>query len=444
MSTTGKHNRNDPCYCESGKKYKKCHDQTDEEQGKLVRNFAQKAYPAAGLPGIIQQVVNSVGKKPLLQNQARDAVLTLRLAFLNNVRARTKLDYQLLEDYLGELEDKIAEIVGSYRVKVLFQFSCLIPPVPIEEASWYNVLQYREILHLAILKYGGRNLPGKQAEESLVSDEALIEWFTLEHLAYEFFLAAVAYGRVSKSNPLVAKNSHFVVEVDAKEEELYQKHRERELAYRTVGARYGFLLQNLDKQKRDRKDAAYLVPFLMLNVLGYPDNTPAPHAGTSLVCPNHVWGRMEKEIELLHDILLTKFRTEDPEEFDVLLATLCTVRGIMFTFVDEIEFNHKVAIFVDMGCRSFNRSDFAAFTKRLTDHLQWWWEYIRGEQIGDAKAKELTEKALERLTYLTGDEANISLRDRVGHKIFLLDGQNHLVDYRAEKGTINQRYLGSE
>lgn len=180
----------------------------------------------------------------------------------------------VLVEYLAVVEEALRKLLNSHSAYYWLHLSRRVAPVPIDELSPHTAYLSRQILNMAIFKYGQESSTELVDEEFEIADgqsqlryigyfEA-VAVYSAEYLAYEFWYATSAYRVVNKGGSLVQNGSDFSVSV-------YQE--------------LGHLIDSVDKraakgsmfeavgsveQEEEYRNAPLLVPVLNVEREPYP------------------------------------------------------------------------------------------------------------------------------------------------------------------------------
>lgn len=439
--------RNDPCWCGSGKKYKRCHLDRDERIERELRAVTRAKHDdqnsillnvyAPTLPNFEERVVGPA-----------EAVRRTLITEIGASSLAGREAAEALERTLEGLEAQIETIASRHSRAFWLHLIRRLDPEPIGESSEWTVTLYRRILDLAVLKHGLPEM-GEQEFGSVVhggifgasrvlkrlSDEDLIAVQQLEFLAYEYGATAAAFRRVGKGAVLdPVSGEWFGAPADPEVEDLMILSDQRSERYGDLGAVYGMLADaSPDRLSRDTTPMHLITP--VVNVARVPPDWFKGLSGLEFARPmtfNFATLSIQDTRKLLN-LFAQEVELATGAEPDVILATLWALSTkAMFAGRENPLADAQL---VRTGYRPFSSSG-ERYDEFLQDHgefLAVWWEQIREEKLDRESAAARLKVGLESLTYTEETIASISLWDRLPAKAILpAEGEDFfLLDYSA-------------
>lgn len=348
---------------------------------------------------------------------------------------------QALEEYLGQVEARIAEIGGRRSRHFWLHLSRRIPPVPLEGVGPWTTLLYRTVFALALLKYGRSADGGDDFEvdpgsgtlvPSSLRYEDCRDIYDLEYLAFEFNRAATAYRRVGKGAVLRrGADQDFDTEATPEVERLMQLLDRRVERYNSLFSWYGSSLDVSMKALRGGAEAArWFIPFAALNVeqAVFPPQAAeffgVEPTGPLNYIPAFLPANPIRELLALYEPQVVQSLGVPP---DRLVAFLSAVGLHEFL---RISSDQRWAIqFFQRGYWVIQES----VVERTLDDLAETYSLVFREQAEhevDPEAARTDVRAIfSALTYTDDELARISMWDRTPYKLVVRHGDYLLWDY---------------
>jgi SEC-C motif len=430
--TGAKAGRNDPCWCGSGEKYKRCHLDRDERIERELRAVTNAKHDdqnsillnvyAPTLPNFEERVIGPA-----------EAIRRTLIGEMGAGGLAGREAAEALERTLEELEAQIKTIASRHSRAFWLHLVRRLDPEPVGESSEWTVTLYRRILDLAVLKHG---LPEMREQEfhsvvhggifgasrvlKKLDDEDLIAVQQLEFLGYEYGATAAAFRRVGKGAVLdPVSGDWFGVPADAEVEDLMALLDHRSERYGDLGAVYGMLADpSPDRLSLDTAPMHLIAP--VLNVERVPPNWFKGLSGPEFARPmtfNFVTLSFQDAREMLN-LFAPEVELATGAEPDVILATLWALSTkAMFAGRENPLADAQL---VRTGYRPFSSGE--RYEEFLRDHgelLAVWWEQVREEKLDRESAEARLQVGLKSLTYTEEDIASISLWDRLPAKVIL-------------------------
>jgi len=431
--------RNDPCPCGSGKKYKRCHLDTDRNRERVDAELGRTIFHDLPTTRMALAI-----RKPGFTGEVTATAELLNSAFREEIG--DGLDGQhaaeALECYMERVEAAMAEIAVRHSRGYWMHMTRRLPPSPLGSASRWTVLLYRRVLTLAVLKHGGPAVldgefttiatqVGNQQVPAELDHQAIVDVFALEYLAFEYTTAAQAYRRVGKGSRLIVRDEDFAAIAEDELEDLIQDVDRRVGQYGELTGMYGAVA--------DREFP-----------LNLPDGGHAPLAvlattpNTDRIAPSKAMRSKGVNVPgptnfLAHPIVIDGYRetlsslAAEVEQAlgvppDVLLSVVWSlsmylVRGIDASPAVEVQLLKTGYLVSKRG------EDWARLTREVSPWVGALMEHFGHQRPDDEHSRELTEAGIGALTWSEQESASISLWDRLPFNLIIDAGDFLLIDY---------------
>ena len=430
--------RNQPCHCGSGKKYKRCH--LDSDRSALHSAVAKPLLTHRDLLTArllhLRATATDFGERAYAPAAAVHDVVIARIGDGLKDQAAA----ECLSTYLVELEQAIQVLAAKHSRYFWLHLARRLPPEPIGDSSQWAMMLYRRILTLAILKHGSATpedfvtLPDGETTSIMpatITEADMVDVYALEYLAHEYNTAAAAYRRVGKGAKLVVINDDFRAVAESETQALMKLLDARVARYGSVSSPFGASIPDeLPSESVDEH------PFAALGL--WPNTSRdmceaffAPRGVRFPDPPNFMPG-------LLPIARFRPFLTGFDEEMlaamgtttDVLLACIC---GISMHLIARTEAAPQlVAQMYSTGYLPFTRGEpWEGFRKNVADWVMTWWSRVRDEQIEHDAALETIQRGFAALTYRSEDFTQISLWERTPFRLFIEQDDRVLLDLAA-------------
>lgn len=439
--------RNDPCWCGSGAKYKRCHldrDAVIDGQLRTARRAKHDDYMsfllnvlAPTLPNFEERVVAPA------ETIRQGLVEELGTAGLTGREAA-----EALERTLEALEDEIKTIASRHSRPFWLHMVRRLDPEPIGESSRWTVTLYRRILDLGVIKHGLAEMQeeefrsvesggifGSQRVLRDLEDDDIVDAHRLEFLAFEYNATAAAFRRVGKGATLVPEpDNWFAAPATAEIEELMDLLDRRSERYGDLSSPYGVIADpSPDRLAPDTAMMHLTVP--VLNVARVPPDWFKGLSGIEFSRPMS-FNFAVLSFQVIRDVL-NRFASEITDvagaEPDVILGTLWALSTkAMLTGRDNPLADAQL---VRAGYRPISSSGekYDEFIDGHSDLFASWWAGVRGETLDQSAALGYLREGLDALTYTEETIGSTSLWDRLPRKAILpAEGEDFfLLDYSA-------------
>jgi len=367
----------------------------------------------------------------------------LRLALLKEIG--DGLDGQAaaeaLEGYLKKVEAEIRRRIEPHSIIYWLHLTRRLQPNPIGDSSEWTVILYRRILDLAVLKFsraavddldltkvdvGGRwHLFPRELSESDV-----VDLHAIEYLAYEFNAAATAFRRVGKGATLRAINGDFRTPASRERENLMQSLDRRVSKFGSLSGSFGTHVDmNLPEGK---EDAFEVLMAVRPNTEHHPPDSLEELSGMRVPGPTNFvpafFGIGELRETLLPfdgEIAAARGAGLDPILASIWGTSMHLLRALREAPESALQIFRTGYLLISVG------EYWKDFEYEIAGFTSAWWKRHLGQDLKKSEAKELAHEALAALTYSATDRAEISLWDRLPHRLFVANSEFKLIDYSA-------------
>lgn len=432
--------RNQPCHCGSGKKYKHCHLDSDQELASK-RRLVQAH-------GLVDVITSKLAELALADPVAFDAerhreAREVRASFLKIIGSGLagKSAADALAQQLEAIEQGMQATLSARPAELWFIVSRRLPPAPIGGCSPWTVELYRRILTLAILKHGDHQadvefdtieLPiGVSQVPVGIDDVVLREIASLEVLAWEYAMTASAYRRVGKGASLVCVNSKATFDTPAASEfdRLIASFDKRRNPHRR---RADTADHGSEDTKVPLEQAVYTIAGVALNVhaesaaqLQENIGVPLPDKPTYLPATFSLADGLDAIKPFA-----AAFQIAYGVSPEVAVGTVWSLGSrLMETENGALPLWIRQAL--TTGYQLVRPTEIDRVLGRLSAMYKAWREHAGGLMLSEADAKDELAKGVEALTYSDGDYPAISLWDRLPFKCLVPFGDRLYVDYAA-------------
>jgi hypothetical protein len=359
-------------------------------------------------------------------------------SFASRIEGRAAAE--LLEDYLGKVETRMAEIASRRSRYFWMHVSRRIPPQPIHGSSAWTTLLYRTVLELALLKHGRATDDGDMRIDGdgtlvpadITYDDAR-DIYALEYLAHEYNHTATSYRRVGKGAVLVADGADdYSTDASAELERQMQLLDCRAERYQELFSPYGTAV---DVHARALPDSDERFDLLALPVLNthqqeFPDEASAalrmkPSGTTNYLAAFIGVGPIRDYLNIFAD-KIGELVGVTP---DRLLSFLWALE-----LREMILMRKNPLAAVQFFQRGYAVTDPAGNERRLRELALLYRvalkEQVRIELDADAADADIAT-IVAALTYTADEYAAISLWDKAPFKPLVVDGEYTIWDYAA-------------
>jgi hypothetical protein len=426
--------RNDPCHCGSGKKYKRCHLDHDRQPPQVSAD-----HTSVQVIELIQQ------RKTQFDAEYKQPALSLRRAFMSRIGRglEGREAAEALEEYLGQVEAKIGEIVARRSRLFWVHLSRRIPPVPIEGSSPWTTALYRTILSLALLRYG----QPYQGIDELVMDPATgflrpqdlkyedcRDIYDLEYLALEFNDAATAYRRVGKGAILrPVSETDYSTEASTDRERLMQLLDRRVAQYDSLFSAYGSALDVAPAVRAGETADRIGIAFAALNVAQqeFPPEVAAALHVASLGPMNYNPAFLA--VAPIRD-LLSLFESKIIEVLGVSPVEILDFLSAV-GFREWVRMQREPVRAVQFLQRAYWITRRDGELDITLDEIASYYQIIldkdRGRQVDLETARSDVRRVFAAVTYSEDEFAQISLWDKAPYKLVMPHGDYLVWDYSS-------------
>lgn len=432
--------RNDPCYCGSSKKYKRCHLDADRSRD---RQIAELGTGMLWDNAIVAMLAATRKAGFELAVTARAEALNAQLRDDIGDGLADEHAASALAGYLERVERAMAEISGQRSRGYWIYMTRRLPPQPLGDATSWTMQLYRRVLTLAVLKYGradGVNADftavdtsvGRQRIPVDLSYERMVEVFALDYLAYEYTTASQAYRRVGKGARLIATEHDFRAVADEELEGLIGDLDRRVSEYGELTGIYGGTGDRDFPTELDGHDA----PIAVLTAVSNSSHVPAeialqskgvnvPGPPNFLLLPLVIDGYREALLPLADEV-----EAALGISLDVLLSVVWglsayLIRGIEASPLIEVQVT-KTGYLTRPKGEAWDET-----VEELSQRVQAWFRHFDLERLDEAHSRRLAEDGLAALTYRDEQAASLSLWDRLPFKLIIDAEEFWYIDYSA-------------
>jgi hypothetical protein len=342
---------------------------------------------------------------------------------------------EALERLIGVLEGEIETIASSHSRAYWLFLTRRLDPDPIGDSSAWTVALYRNVLNLAIVKYGFAEPPTDEFE--LIGDESLfggprlvpkdfepkdaIDTCRLEFLAHELNAAATAFRRVGKGAVLrPVGDDWYVTDASEKIESLMRLRDRRSERYGDLTGIYGAVAKAYTEDLTD-ENAPFELGLPTLNAKRRGPQWITKLTGVEVAGPTAFVLASMNTAEMR--AILKQFETDVTAAVgatpDALLASLW---AISIHWIRVAQENPLVLIqLAKTGYHPFSSSGekFDRFVENHARYVAAWWSEVRGEELDDPKAREIFIQAIEAMTYSEETISEISLWNRLPFRMVI-------------------------
>lgn len=428
--------RNEPCHCGSGRKYKRCHLDSDRDQVRVKAKFGE----AMVVEPVRSWIATQPGRIGDFDRQVRAPERELKASFSAEIGEGLEgaAAAAALEAYLERIEAAFAAIAGRRSRVYWLHLARRLPPLPVE-GDWpvWSATLAQRVLTLGLLKHGieasqegefsAREGPfGPTRASAALTDPDLIDLHRLDHLAVTYAGAAASYRRVGKGARLVVDAEGYAADADPEVEGLLQSVDQRVSSFGGLTAGSGSLVGFDPRQAEDPTPLTVLVPSANMS---QADAEPMEKLlGTTLPGPtNYVPGFLE--LSEYRDYL-SKFEAEvvtasgvTPDE---LLALIWAISANLMRSVEDGPLAFLQVM--NTGYELITENGLEGALRSYAPYVATWLREIRGEKVDSGEAVEITRRALAAWTYQAEDLEAISMWDRLPFKLAIPDQGATLID----------------
>ena len=439
MSTSDKPGRNDPCWCGSGKKYKRCHSNAD----RAARPAEPTTMPVhrdlitEQLVAIRHRIQDHAARAMAPADALRDDVLTR----IGDGLAGKDAAFAL-RDYLAALAEAMRPLLAGHSRFFWLQLTRRWPPDPIGDSTVWTTMLYRRIFILAVLKHG--SVPTKdelvelsagdatQIVPAKITDQDVLDLAAVEYLAYEFNHAASAFRRVGKGAALTVVDGDLRALADEELQSLITSLDRRVSEYGSLSGPYGASVETDLPADVEGGDTPLVALDLVVNAGGSSADALAGFAKlrfeqpTNYV-PHPIGLDPVREALVRFEADMTALIGVSPD------ALLGTIHGLSIHTLTAMRQDARIgAQLFTTGYLPFSYGEhYDGVCKNVGRWVQYWWTAKRGESIDHDEATQIATEAFEALTYSADDLAAIDLWTRSPFRLLIADGDKVIFDYSA-------------
>lgn len=429
--------RNDPCWCGSGKKYKRCHLDADratgEDNAALVHRDLLTEYLRSVRAGAKDFAVRAMAPA----NAAHQRML----ARIGDGLAGKDAAFAL-RDHIAELEDAMKPLLSAHNRPFWLQLARRWPSEPIGDSRPWTVELYRRVFHLAVLKHGATDRPDEMIRIPLsegaaaltpgeISEEDVLALGAVEYLAYELNHAASAFRRVGKGAELRVVNDDLRAVAGDDLQDLMELLDARVSKYGTLAGPYGAAV-NASLPIEKPEDAPLIALDLVVNAVGQSGDGMSGFANMRFerppnFAPHPVALDETREALLRFDAEMTDLIGVSPD------ALLATIHGLSIHTLTAMREDARIAaqLFTAAYLPMSWGEHYDGVCKNVGDWVRHWWKTKRGEEIGHEEATKVARDAFAALTYTEMDIEEIDLWARTPLRLVIGDDQRALFDFEA-------------
>jgi hypothetical protein len=430
--------RNDPCPWGSGKKYKKCHEDSDRASERLrraARSGVNIDLVAARLGQVADEMEGFAAAVESPADELRSRLLDQIGAGLDGQAAAEALD-----GYLAEVEAEIRTRIEAHSVIYWLHLTRRLPPDPIGDSSEWTVILYRRILDLAVLKFARSEVDDPDLVKVDVggatrvvprelSDSDVVGVHVIEYLAYEYNAAATAFRRVGKGATLRVADGDFHTPAAEEAEELMQMLDRRVAEFGSLSGGFGAIV-DVDLSE-DKEDPHEVVMAVRTNAERHPPDSLEKVSGMQVPGPTNFVPEFFGIGELREALL--PFDSEIAGAFgarlDTLLAAIWGTSMHLLRVLREAP-ESTLQIF-RTGYLLISGEYWKDFESEIAGFTGTWWKRHLEQDLKEDEAMALAGEALGALTCSAPDREAISLWDRLPHRLFVVGEDFTLIDYSA-------------
>jgi hypothetical protein len=442
--------RNDLCWCGSGKKYKRCHLDSDREADRRDAIRARGSAEMLVLDPVALRFGEVAHRLPDYAKRVTGAADELNRSFRAHVGGRLegRRAAEALEGYLTDIETVMAGIASRHSRVWWLHTTRRLEPRPLGDSSPWTVMLYRSILTLATVKHGmdseDQGDPfaavetdlGKRLVPATLEDDDVIAVASLEYLAYEYNHAAGAYRRVGKGAALTVTEDDFDSPASDEVEELMDLVDRRNERYGSLGSSYGAAI-DLALKMPDEGSFATIAFDPRLNVGRVPPDALERQFTVRFPGPTNYLPH-GLSLEPLRDVL-AQFTPEVVAAFgitpDALIGTIWALSAYVLRNLRENAAATASQIF-RAGYLLVPSEAYSGFADLIAMFVAAWYLEVVGEHIAPEAARAMTKKALEALTFTPAELPAISLWDRLPYRLLVKSNAVVMIDYAAVGGIV--------
>jgi hypothetical protein len=440
MRKPDKPGRNDPCWCGSGKKYKRCHNDADRtaRPAEPVETPVHRDLITASLVAIHSRIHDYGARAMAPADTLRDDVLTR----IGDGLAGRDAAFAL-RDYIAALEEAMRPLLAGHSRFFWLQLARRWPPNPIGDSTVWTTTLYRRIFILAVLKHGSAPTNDElvqfsagdatQIVPATITDQDVLDLAAVEYLAYELNHAASAFRRVGKGAELRVVDGDLRALADAELQSLITSLDSRVTQYGSLSGPYGASVDtDLPTDDAEGGDTPLVALDLVVNA---GRNAADALAGFAKVrferptnyVPHPIGLDAVREALVRFEADMTALIGVSPD------ALLATIHGLSIHTLTAMRQDARIAAqLFATGYLPFSYGEhYDGICKNVGRWVQYWWTAKRGDTIDHDDATQIAREAFTALTYSADDLASIDLWTRSPFRLLIAEDDKVVFDYSA-------------